>query len=269
MIPAKLRPYQGLDQFGKAYRAMLDGDSHAPGSVDRVLAEQMVGLCNETAEFLYQRFTPTSVSYRQGTRPQLERIAERWSAPGTDAESVVAGVAEFCSQIGRGADNDDLDAVIVGGTEEEIIDRRFDWCTDVARVGCILCQVASVPARLVNLADTGRAYSGHVLIEAFRGGTWGTVDTSTNVVYRQADGRPATTWQLMNEPSCIEACGRGKCYSTPGQFRAACIANYPVADHRRYTYTTSKVNAYYRSILEESARGWPGGLRWLHGEDRP
>ena len=34
-----------------------------------------------------------------------------------------------------------------------------------------------------------------------------------------------------------------------------------------YDYAVSPINDYYRSILEMSGRGWPGGLRWLHGED--
>ena len=268
MLPEELRSFQGIGQFGPAYQRMLEADSHAPGSVDRALLERMIRLCPETADFLYERHTPTAVSYERGSRPELERIVDPWQAAGGDAETLVAEVARFCSRLGRGADNDDLDALIVGGTEEEIIRRGFDWCTDVARVGCALCQVAGLPARLVMLANTDRPYWGHVIIEAHRDGAWGAVDTSTCVVYRDAGGRPATTWQLMNDPALIETCGKGKGYSNAGQFRAACIANYVVADRDRYDYTTSRVNDTYRSILEHSSRGWPGGLRWLHAENR-
>ena len=45
--------YRGIAQFGKAYQTMLENDAHAPGSVDRALAEEMVRLCPETAEYLY------------------------------------------------------------------------------------------------------------------------------------------------------------------------------------------------------------------------
>jgi hypothetical protein len=69
----------------------------------------------------------------------------------------------------------------------------------------------------------------------------------------------------MREPALVEA--GGGFYSQPEQFRAAAIANYSVADRDGYDYTVSGVNDTYRSILTESARGWPGGLRWLHGED--
>ena len=267
MLPDELKSFQGIDQFGPAYRTMLERDSHAPGSVDRVILDQLVRLCPETADYLYREHTPTTAVYERGSRPQLEKILESVSQPGQNTEETIAAVAGFCSRIGRGADNDNLDTLIVGGTEEQIIARRFDWCTDVARVGCILTQVAGLPSRLVFLANTDLAYSGHVIIEAYRDGRWAAVDTSTCVLYRDPDGRPATTWHLMNSPDLIDACGHGKCYSNAGQFRAACIVNYSVAEHPTYDYATSGVNDYYRSILEHSARGWPAGLRWIHGED--
>ncbi len=34
-----------------------------------------------------------------------------------------------------------------------------------------------------------------------------------------------------------------------------------------YDFVESTANAYYLSILSQSSAGWPGGLRWLHGED--
>ena len=45
------------------------------------------------------------------------------------------------------------------------------------------------------------------------------------------------------------------------------IVNYFVWEADRYDFTVSGLNPYTRSILEQSMRGWPGGLRWLHGED--
>jgi hypothetical protein len=52
-----------------------------------------------------------------------------------------------------------------------------------------------------------------------------------------------------------------------GLFRAAGIVNYRICDHEQYQYPTTGINAYYRAILSESLRGWPGGLRWLFRED--
>lgn len=121
-------------------------------------------------------------------------------------------------------------------------------------------------ARIVSLADTQAAYSGHQIIEAWRGGSWGAVDP--RVVYTHEDGRPATTWELICRPELIRLHRRGDAtlYTNPAQFRAAAISEYPTADPGHYAVTA--ISPYCRSILEMADRGWPGGLRWLHGEDR-
>ena len=264
-----LERYTGIDQFGPAYQFMLQNDCHAAGSVDRVLMERMVRVCAETAEHLYGAYTPTKIQYQRGSRAELETHVERAIAGcDTDEERVVA-IAGFCSGLGAGA-SDDLEAMVVGGTEEELIRRRVDWCTEVARVGCVLCQVTGIPARIVYLFNTGRAYSGHAIVEAYRRDAWGAVDTSTNVVYLRSDGAPASTWELVNQPQLIEAHQErtGGFYTTVGQFRAAAISNYFVRDRKSYDYAVSPLNDYYRSILRMSGQRWPGGLRWLHGEDR-
>jgi len=261
-------PHRGCTPWGSAYRFMLENDAHAPGSVDRVLVERMVHLCAATAEYLYTGHTPTVVAYRSGTRPELEAHLEGVLRGRSAVEDRVDAIARFCASLGERA-QEDLDAMQIGGTEEEVISRGSDWCTDVARVGCILCQIADIPSRIVMLADTENAYSGHVIIEAHRDGSWGAVDVSTDVVYRHPDGHAATTWELMNHPPLVEAhrSDDGRVYTRPRQFRAAAVANYFVADHDEHDYTVSGLNAYYRSILEMSSSGWPGGLRWLHGED--
>lgn len=263
-----LSRYQGTGQFGLAYQIMLENDPHAPGSVDRVLMERMIRLCPETAPYLYTEYTPTQVRYEKGSRPEIERYVGAAISGCRSDEERLEGLVTFTSSLGEAA-HQDLDAMRVGGTEEEIIARGSDWCADVARVGCVLCQVAGFPARLVYLADTQRAYSGHVIIEVFRWGAWGAADPATAVVYRHPDGRPASTWDLMNQPHLIQAHWRGAAtpYTTVEQFRSAAISNYFVSDRQNYDYTISPINAYYRAILEMSHQGWPGGLRWLHGED--
>jgi len=261
-----LSPYIGIGQFGPAYEIMLRNDCHAPGSVDRSLLHGMVRLCDATAGYLYAEHTPTRIQYRPGSRPALEeyvRAAVKDAAPNEDR---IAGIAWFCSDLGQRTVHD-LDGMRVGGTEEELISRGSDWCADVARVACVLYQVAGYPCRVVFLADTERAYSGHAIVELHRSGTWGAVDPSTSVIYCLPDGRPARTWDLMSDPGLVEAHGPAA-YTNPGQFRRAAIANYFAWQSGAYDYAVSAPNEYYRPILEMSDKGWPGGLRWLHGEDQ-
>jgi hypothetical protein len=84
-------------------------------------------------------------------------------------------------------------------------------------------------------------------------------------------GKPVSTWNLMSDHHLIKRHylrDKSIMYRALGQFRGAAISNYFVWCWREYDYTVSKINNYYRSILEISNQGWPGGLRWIHGEDR-
>jgi hypothetical protein len=247
---------------------MLQNDPNAPGSVDRVLIERMVRLCAETADRLYRDCTPAQLANEPGSRPELERCLLHATAGCSDDEEKISGITGFCSRLQDRA-TDDLDEMVFGGTEEEIIRRGSDWCTEVARVGCVLFQLAGLPARMVYLFDTSAAYSGHAMTEVCRGGAWGAVCPHTDVIYRHRSGRPASVWALKGDPALIEAHHReeGTPYTRAGQFRGAAISNYIVRDRRQYSYPISQINAYYRSILAMSLRGWPGGLGWIHGED--
>ena len=205
---------------------MLGNDTHAPGSVDWVLWERLIRLCTETAGYLYKEYTPTQVRYEKGSRPTLESyLKESVGDCGSD-EDKIKGIVRFTQRLGQNVVDESLDEMRFGGTEEEIIQRGSDWCTDVARVGCVLSQVAGIPARLINLFNTNQAYSGHVITEVYRGGVWGAVDPTTAVIYRKPNGIPASTWELMNQPQLIEVSSRGEStpYTTEGQFRAAGVS---------------------------------------------
>ena len=71
---ADLSHYTGTSQSGSAYQVMLENDSPAPGSVDRVLMARMVRLTSETSAHLDTGFTPSSVVYKSGSRPQMEHL---------------------------------------------------------------------------------------------------------------------------------------------------------------------------------------------------
>ena len=257
----------GPKAFGGAYRIMLDNDPHASGSADREIVARMIRLCDETAGYLYDGHTSRSIGYAEGTRPGLERLCAEAGSPASAPEQRVAAIADFTRGLAGKSPAGGLSAMRFGGTEEQIIERGSDWCADVARVGCALYQVAGFPCRMVYLFDLRAAYSGHVIVEVHRSGTWGAVDPSSAVVYRTAEGAPATTWELMNDAGLVERhAGPEAWYTKPEQFTAAGIANYHVRDASRYDYSVTGVNDYTRAVLAMADRGWPGGLRWLHGE---
>jgi hypothetical protein len=247
---------------------MLERDAHAPGSIDRVLAERMVRVCAETVDRLYGPSASRAPACRTGSRPELERVLAGLGVREVGIEERIEAIARFTAGLAGRVADETLEEMRLGGTEEQIIARGSDWCTDVARVACALMQVAGFAARIVNLADVSQAYSGHVIVEVSRGEHWGAVDSSAGVVYRHADGRPASTWDLLRDAELVRAHESPSAfYTRPAQFAAAAIAGYRIEDAPSYDYTVSGINDYYRSILAHATRGWPGGLRWLHGEE--
>jgi len=257
-----------MHALGPAWEVVFRNDVHAPGSVDWVLMEGMVTLCAETAPVLYDAAcTPASV-YRPGLRPELEEVLTRLLTAVTSEEERVDRIAQFCSHLQDDC-GDDVEAMRFGGTEEELIQRGSDWCADVARVACGLCQMAGMPARLLYTVRRRDAYCGHVVVEVCRRGRWGAMDPLCKVVFRWPDGRPASAWELMHESDLVLAHRReaGTPYTTPDQFGRCAISEYRFGDMSWYDYSVSGLNDYYRSIFAMALQGWPGGFRWLHGED--
>ncbi len=246
---------------------MIENDPHAEGSVDREIASGMIRLCRETACCLYRDYTDPTAGYVKGSRPILEQLLSEAELPIGDPERQVVRIAEITRRLDHECAPSALAGLKFGGREEEIIARGTDWCTDVARVGCSLYQVAGFSSRIVFLFNLNAAYSGHVIVEVYRIGTWGAVDTNSGVVYRNDEERPSTTWDLMNDAELVRRHeGPEAWFTHPSQFNAAGIANYSVQHSELYDYTITGLNDYYRAILSMAEQGWPGGLRWLHGE---
>ena len=261
-----LKKYKGLGVFGPAYKVLLENDPHHPDSVDMVLMKNMILLCKETREFLYTEYTPLNILYKRGSRPKLEKYVELTTAKSKSTEDKIKSICRFVHEL-----QEKVAEIQVGGTEEQIIERGSEWCTELARVACVLYQIAGFPARIVYLADVERAYSGHAIVEIYwkDWGIWCAVDQSSDVVYLHSNGKPASVWELMHNPKLIQRYSDESLpYVNPFQFRKAAISNYFVWEWKKYSYQITKINEYYRSILNMSDKGWPGGLRWLHGEDQ-
>ena len=242
---------KGLGVFGKQYEIMYKNDIHADGSVDRVLGEQMIKLDDDSAGYLYSSYTDLSTRYKIGTRVFLENIVD--SLKSRKPDKTVENVISYCRNIVNNCDTD-TKSLIFGGTEEEIIKRGTYWCTDMARVACIMFQIAGLPSRIVITANTKFAYSGHVVTEVYYNNKWGVADPTSGKIFRDADGFSVSAWQIHST-------------SLDEQYESVAISNYYVDEAESYSYETSRVNDYYRGILKHSAEQWTGGIRWIYGED--
>ena len=76
------------------------------------------------------------------------------------------------------------DEFMWGGSEEFVIAKGSDWCAELARVFCALCEMKGVPARIVFALDGSD--HGHVLAECYDGGEWMLVDPLAAKLYRDA-----------------------------------------------------------------------------------
>lgn len=265
---------RGPGHLPMAYRRMLERDVHAPGSVDRTLLCDMIRVTDMSAIYLYESFTSEMPEYDYGARPELEsavaRIGRGLEGEGVDGRhDIVCGIAAFLAEIAASADDLRPSDMVFGGTEERIMARRTDWCTDLARLGCVLLQIAGVAARLVNLFDTNKAYSGHQIIEGYVDGRWACIDPIHGYVFRDMDGVLASARDIMVDKAIVSATINDDdlAESYAGLFCYVGLVNYQAMDYMCYDFTESKADSYNLSILDASFASWPNGLRWLHGED--
>ena len=265
---------KGTKIFGKQYEYGYNNETHAPGSVVRVLFDEMIKLDINSAEYLYNSYTDLSARYKTGSRPLLENIVNKLKDD-INAKTI-DNIIKYCRDIVESCDTD-TDDFVYGGTEEEIIGRTSYWCTDIARVACVLFQIAGFPSRIIVTANTRFPYCGHIVTEVYYDGKWCVTDPNAGVVFRHEDGTPASAWEVHNDyeianriyrisdPDCMEG---NSVFFPPGeQFESVGIVNYYIDDESNYNYETSGTNEFYREILKHSKRKWADGLRWVHGEE--
>ena len=131
------------------------------GGVEFQLRRNMVLLCPQTAQFLYQSFTPERMSYSGGPRRYLEDTVHRVVAPEGDASEKVLALMRFCRDLykptKRFPSHRDY---VYGGTEEELI-KKGEWtCECLARLFVALCELVGISGRVLY-----HAIGGHVTTE--------------------------------------------------------------------------------------------------------
>ena len=242
---------KGIGIFGKQYEIMFKNDTHANGSVDVILSEQMIKLDADSVEYLYSSYTHLFSHYKSGSRIFLENIVN--SLKCENPSETVYNIISYCKNIVENCDID-MNDMIFGGTEEEIIQRGTDWCTDISRVACVMFQIAGLPSRIINTANTKLAYYGHAVTEVYYNNKWGIADPTNGTVVKNQNGNPVSAWEIHSE--CNDE-----------QYESIGLSNYYIDEKENYSYETSGLNDYYREILKHSTEQWAGGIRWIHGED--
>lgn len=198
-VPEWVRPYQGRYGLPAPYcdQKRLIGDVTA--EIDLWQANHFVAYREETARYLYESYSPTSVRYSAGTLPAYEAIVAEQTAGLTNNRDKAVALLRIVPEklvLHPGIppkgppipENRGLD-------DEALVRSEKAWCNEQARVFVRLCQVAGIPARLIFLFYANRK-SGHVIAEFYADDHWCMADASYLCVFPDADGR------LMSAAEC-------------------------------------------------------------------
>jgi len=222
------------------------------GTVDYQFFLDAVVLTPETAGALYAQFTPLVQPYAPGTRPFLEAIVREVTAGYASQRELALALLDWCRDIPFRSPPPG-GTPFHGGTEEEVIRKSSDMCNEKARVLGILAQIAGIPSRYVGHMvpiwdyDDERQNTGHGVNELYLEGQWAYFDTSGKY-YLKPDGRMASTWDLIEDPSLIDRQSadvlrhlrKGQDQSNTSRYFSSTtvhiVVNYLAKDHPRYDY---------------------------------
>jgi len=226
------------------------------GGVDVQIIDGQLILCEQTAEYIYGNFTPLDIKYVPGSRPMLEKLLAESVRPDMSRREQVLAIFR-CVR-----DNRDMGlagkVAFDGGTEEELVKRGATMCNELARLFIVLCQIAGLPARFV-----GHHISGHATVEVLIDGKWWWMDVQKGMYCLNADGSPASAWQILQDPTIFERqslkvwsefrplgpfshdgddlvqrafcmAKARDCYFNPRE--AVCVGNYHAWETDQYTY---------------------------------
>ena len=257
-------PRTGCRGFSRSYDHLLSRRIYRCGTVDAVVQDCAVEVCDAT---LRRFMRPPDAGDRNVTelrrrRPFLAHYAE-FAVVVYPADCKIMSLALFCRDIeaqfpspehsalgGFYASPDDF---MWGGVEEFVIAKGSDWCAELARVFCALCEMIGVPARLVFALDGSD--DGHVLAECYKGGEWMLVDPLVAKLYEHPDIGPvgaARMCMLTDEQRRFLTASAEHYYVHERFFRHLSVAEYSIADAARYDYGLSRCNEYYRQRLADS-----------------
>lgn len=167
------------------------------GGVDVQIIDGQLILCEQTVEYIYGNFTPLDIKYVPGSRPMLEKLLAESVRPDMSPREQVLAIFR-CVRDNR--DNGLAGKVAFdGGTEEELVKRGATMCNELARLFIVLCQITGLPARFV-----GHHISGHATVEVLIDGKWWWMDVQKGMYCLNADGSPASAWQILQDPTIFE-----------------------------------------------------------------
>lgn len=210
MDKSVIKQFQGRKVFGEPHTEILTKKSpleEKPGTIDYYQLDEQIKCVPETAEYLYEEYSPTKIKYKSGTRPLLEKIAKTVTAGAkNDEERVIAIMRWIQSRM----THPNYKTLPAGLTEEEmILNIGSPQCNLCARIFCMLTQVIGIPSRMVFLYSSFVNKHGgceHTIAEAYIDRKWGVIDPRVKEdgrVYLNNAGQIASALEIQQNPEIL------------------------------------------------------------------
>lgn len=178
--------------------------------VDRYHANQFIIYRPETEKFLYEEYTPLTVSYRKGLLPAFENLAaEVTEGCQSDTEKAVALLKQGVSRV-KHPDGAPCGPYVLGNrnlSDDELLASGVGWCNEQARVFIRLCQVSDIPARLVHLFYSTEK-TGHCVAEFYADGQWSLADATWLCVFPDENGNLLSAAECHDSEAGLAILGR-------------------------------------------------------------
>jgi transglutaminase-like putative cysteine protease len=181
-------------------------DETIVAGIDKEHNRQMITFCDATAEYLYSQYTPAKPTYKRGSRPLLERVADAiTSRYQGEANQIQAMVTWVVRNITHPISRPGKSPADTAPTEERIIEHGWGWCNEQGRTLVALAQVAGYPARMCFLLHK-KAPRSHATTEIFFNNKWVWVDPTYGCFICADPDRPFSARELHEDPEAQRIC---------------------------------------------------------------
>jgi hypothetical protein len=241
-LPRWLLPHVGKNGAPAEYRDKAGPFSTNVRGIDRYQANWFIMHNPQTAQFIYEQYTPQQVGYVPGTLPGYERISQKYTAGlSSDTDKAIALLMALPELVRhpsmpplgpstRSDRNLDDEALLASGQ---------GWCNEQARVFIRLCQVNNIPARMIHLFGQN-----HTIAEFYADGRWALADASIFFVARGKDGK------LLSAAQCHDQGEGQRAYALAKQAAMRKLAELPDAELGR---TPEQAERYRQSAANFDA----------------
>lgn len=249
-LPPHIQRFRGRNGMPSPYAERTEPLALNVRGVDRYHANQFIPYRIETADYLYNEYTPLEVNYRKGLLPSCEELArDITDGLETQTEKLLALVTEGMKHVkhpvspccGPPVEADrNLD-------DESLLKSGKGWCNEQARVLIRLCQALGIQGRICQTfySDTK---TGHCIAECYVDGGWAMVDATWLCAFPGPDGR------LLSAADCHDG-GEGQRHCGLATFKRKQELG-ALSDEELNFPTQERLDNFRKQVAEMTAEDW-------------